>query len=180
MLLDLIAILVATATFGSQVWSSRSHFVVSELQFAAKLVIAQVIIGLLVLLSIVALYDQPTVPQSVGIGLICLSLAIFWWAVRATRQAQLRAVFTKEMPQSLVTTGPYAYVRHPFYTSYLTFWLGLAFASWSIIGAALFISTFVIYWRAAGAEEAKFMTTDMAEAYREFAATRSRFFPPFL
>ena len=179
-MLDFFVILSAVAFFASQVWSSASHFVTSDLQLAAKFVIAKVVFGLLALMAIVVVYAQPPVAQLVGILLIWLALLLFWLTVRETRQAQLRAVFTKEMPGSLVQTGPYAYVRHPFYTSYLTYWLGLAFASWSILGAVLFVVTFSIYWRAAGAEEAKFLSTDMAETYREFAATRSRFFPPFL
>lgn len=150
------------------------------MQSGAKIVIAIVIIGLITLCSIVARSDQPPMAQYIGAAILAGSLTVFWWAIRETRNAKLRAVFTTKDPHTLVQTGPYAYVRHPFYASYVLFWLGLALGSWSIIGGVFFILLFVIYWRAAADEEKKFLKTDMADAYRAFAEKRARLIPPFL
>ena len=45
-----------------------------------------------------------------------LGLAVFWWAVAATRNRRLTLAFTPDRPAFLHTSGPYAYVRHPFYS----------------------------------------------------------------
>ncbi|MEN0000860.1 MAG: isoprenylcysteine carboxylmethyltransferase family protein [Pseudomonadota bacterium] len=179
-MLDFVILLLAISVFSSQVWSTAVHFEMSEMQSGAKIVIAMVIIGLITLCSIVARFEQPPLAQYAGAAMLLGSLAVFWWAIRETRSAKLRAVFTTKNPHTLVQTGPYAYVRHPFYSSYVLFWLGLALGSWSIIGGAFFILLFIIYWRAAADEEQKFLTTDMADAYRAFADKRARLVPPFL
>ncbi|MEM1376273.1 MAG: isoprenylcysteine carboxylmethyltransferase family protein [Pseudomonadota bacterium] len=179
-MLDTLVIICTAATFASHVWSTRAHFVMSEMQPGAKLVVAKVLVGIATLSFITVYYEQPPTAQWLGLGLVCVAFILFWVTVRETRSARLRAVFTKADPASLVRTGPYAFVRHPFYTSYLTFWAGLAISSWSVIGAVFFIGSFCIYWYAAGVEEQKFLASDMADDYREFAANRARFFPPFL
>ena len=57
------------------------------------------------------------------------ALALFGWAVATTRNTELAVAFTRAQPPVLVTDGPFRYVRHPFYASYLTFWLGTAIAT---------------------------------------------------
>lgn len=58
--------------------------------------------------------------------------ALFWWAIVISRKARLRFAFDADSPDSLVTDGPYFYVRHRFHASHIIFWIGWGIATWSI------------------------------------------------
>jgi protein-S-isoprenylcysteine O-methyltransferase Ste14 len=88
--------------------------------------------------------------------------------VAASRTARLRFAFDPEGPRGLVTEGPYGYVRHPFYTSYLMFWLGWAVATGALLAALPVLLFGVIYVTAARAEERLFLASDMAGAYARY------------
>ncbi|MEO0546050.1 MAG: isoprenylcysteine carboxylmethyltransferase family protein [Pseudomonadota bacterium] len=121
--------------------------------------------------------EQSWLAQAVGFGFLIVSFVLFWITIRETSNARLLAAFDEKLPHGLLKTGPYAYVRHPFYTSYLIQWVGWAIAAWSIWAIVPVVFMFVTYWNAARDEEAKFAKTDMAEEYRAFTETTGRFFP---
>jgi protein-S-isoprenylcysteine O-methyltransferase Ste14 len=105
--------------------------------------------------------------------------ALFWAAISASRKARLRFAFDPENPHSIVTGGPYRYLRHPFYTSYLLFWSGWAIAGWSawtIVPVAIFAA---IYVTAALAEEKKFSGTALAGDYEDYKMRAGFFWPRF-
>ena len=81
------------------------------------------------------------------------SLLLFWWAVFATGRRRLPACFTSIEPVTLVTAGPYRFIRHPFYAAYLLAWSAGAVAASNplLIGSLIFM--FVLYVRAAWGEE---------------------------
>lgn len=75
------------------------------------------------------------------------ALALFGWAVATTRNTEFAVAFTQAQPPVLVTGGPFRYVRHPFYTSYLLFWLATGFATASgicWIGPAILLGCYII------------------------------------
>ena len=78
---------------------------------------------------------------------------------------------------SLVTSGPYRYVRHPFYTSYLIFWTGLALGTWSLWAVPVLIVMLVLYAVAARSEEGKFSRTEMSADYAAYRARTGMFWP---
>jgi len=59
------------------------------------------------------------------------SLALFTWSVSATFNSDFALAFAKAQPSRLMVSGPFRYVRHPFYTSYLIFWLAIFVATLS-------------------------------------------------
>jgi protein-S-isoprenylcysteine O-methyltransferase Ste14 len=121
--------------------------------------------------------DQPIAAKIVGILLQLLSYALFWFAISATRSAALLAAFTPLSPHSLVTSGPYRFVRHPFYSSYLLFWVGLAICAWSVWALVPLVGMFVTYLQAAMDEERKFGQTALATDYSQYMAKTARFIP---
>jgi protein-S-isoprenylcysteine O-methyltransferase Ste14 len=60
----------------------------------------------------------------IGLALLVLSLMLFWWAVWATRRSRLPVAFDRLQSPAIVASGPYALMRHPFYTAYSFAWLG--------------------------------------------------------
>lgn len=129
--------------------------------------------------AIVFLYDHEDYSFAIALFLYALSLGLFWWAVAVNRARPLTIAFSPDAPSHLVTAGPYAYVRHPLYLSYMLCWIAGALAT----GQALLIPTAVgmgwIYHRAAVKEEKKFAASPLAEEYLHYTDRTGRFFPRF-
>jgi protein-S-isoprenylcysteine O-methyltransferase Ste14 len=124
-------------------------------------------------------FEQPAAAQWIGLSWLAISFAVCWATVRESRNAKLLAAFDEKLPHGLLRTGPYAVVRHPFYTSYLIQWIGWAIAAWTIWALVPVVMMVTIYTVAARDEEAKFARTDMADEYAEYMKTTGRFFPRF-
>jgi protein-S-isoprenylcysteine O-methyltransferase Ste14 len=78
--------------------------------------------------------------------------------------------------KSVVTAGPFKYVRHPNYASFLLFFFGLAlwldhwlFLAWAILE--------VVIWHLAALYEERFMRGDFPQAYDEYCRHTKRFIP---
>lgn len=176
-MLDSAVTLMLLATLGAYVWSARSHFRSDRLEAGAQLIAVMVFVSAAVIAWLIWTREQNLTVQALGLLLQLVAFGVFWWAIAATRKARLLAAFTASDPQSLVTIGPYRHVRHPFYTSYILFWFASALATsvwWALV---LPVVMFVIYWRAAAGEEARFADTAMASDYAAFKRGRRRFFP---
>jgi protein-S-isoprenylcysteine O-methyltransferase Ste14 len=76
----------------------------------------------------------------------------------------------------LVTSGPYARVRHPVYTAMFGFGLSLALvsANWFFLG--FFILSLIGLWVRVPREE-KMMLEQFGEQYQEYMQRTGRFFP---
>jgi protein-S-isoprenylcysteine O-methyltransferase Ste14 len=103
-----------------------------------------------------------------GIAAHAVSGLLFWSAVRACRSLPLTAIFEADLPVRLVETGPYAYVRHPFYTAYTIFWLGGWVASGSIVTLISVPVMLGIYVHGAREEERKFARSSIAGEYADY------------
>jgi protein-S-isoprenylcysteine O-methyltransferase Ste14 len=176
-MLDYVICILGFGIIACHTWSLKYHFDMPRAPFGVK------IISLLVLssgafLSYLLLYGkQPHIAQIFGLFLLIFSLVLFLITINESRQAKLLAAFDEKKPRTLLKTGPYAFVRHPFYSSYLIQWIGWAIAAWDLWAVVPVVGMTATYWRAASEEEAKFAETPMAEAYKQYAAVTGRFFP---
>jgi protein-S-isoprenylcysteine O-methyltransferase Ste14 len=127
-LLDLVVTLVGFAVVAAYAWSLRAHFSSPAMPDGAKVITVLVIATAVAFTLLIWLGQQPVWLMLLGLALQLASAALFWRTVAASRTARLRFAFDPEGPRGLVTEGPYGYVRHPFYTSYLMFWTGWAIA----------------------------------------------------
>lgn len=106
-----------------------------------------------------------------------VSLASFAWAVHATKGARLAVAFAGTKPSALMVSGPFRYVRHPFYTSYLLFWFATCFATASSacwVGPPILLACYVV---AARKEEWLMMHGDLGADYASYASRTSMFLP---
>ncbi|WP_306117364.1 MULTISPECIES: isoprenylcysteine carboxylmethyltransferase family protein [unclassified Roseitalea] len=179
-MLDLAVTLMVLGTLVAYVWSAKAHFRSDRLEAGAKLIAMMVFAMAALIAWLTWTVEQRPAVQLAGLSLQVIAFAVFWLAIRATRKARLLAAFTDANPETLVTTGPYRYVRHPFYTSYIVFWFGGALATgvwWMFV---LAFGMLGIYWRAAQGEEARFAATALADEYAAFKKGRARFLPGIL
>jgi protein-S-isoprenylcysteine O-methyltransferase Ste14 len=105
----------------------------------------------------------------------------FWMGAAVTVAGLLFAVLAREhlgrnwshsvtikQGHELITTGPYAVVRHPIYTGVLTGFLGMAIAVSQVRGFLAFVLVFLALWIKLSIEE-HWMRSQFGEAYATYA-----------
>ncbi|HEV7276896.1 MAG TPA: isoprenylcysteine carboxylmethyltransferase family protein [Devosiaceae bacterium] len=179
MFFDVLATAVAIAVIAQYTWSMRGHFSSKSMPRGAVVISVVVLLSTALLLVLQWTLAQPAWAVLLGIALELGSLVLFWAAIRASRQARLRLAFDEENPDTLVTEGPYRYLRHPFYTSYLIFWTGWAIAVWSVWALVPLLAIAIVYVIAAKGEERKFERTTLADQYRAYKRRTGFLWPRF-
>ncbi len=174
---DLAVLLVSLATVGAYTWSVRGHFASEGMPRGAGFIALFVSGHTIAFTVLTLLWSQPLPAQLAGLVFELAAGALFVAAILASRQARLKFVFDPENPHGLVKSGPYAHIRHPFYVSYVLFWLGWAVALWTVWVIPSVILFIVLYVQAARMEEAKFAGTPLAEEYAAYRRRTGFFWP---
>jgi protein-S-isoprenylcysteine O-methyltransferase Ste14 len=172
-----LLLLSGIACFGVFTWGARAHFVRDRTAVAMHALFLLSLAGMAVFLF--ALWRAPAADwrRAVGFCLHLLAIVLFGWAVLATRQNRPALAFAGDRPDHLFRSGPYAYMRHPFYTSYLLFWLGCALGASSVILMILFPALTAIYTVAAVGEERDFSRSAIHAEYEAFRRETGFFWP---
>jgi len=119
--------------------------------------------------------DLPMLLRWSGIGLCALGGGLLLWAFRRLGKNLTDTVVTRR-EHTLVTGGPYRFVRHPFYDSVALFIAGIAVAAanWFILAAGgAVIGLLVIRTRT---EEEKLLAR-FGDPYRDYVRRTGRFLP---
>jgi protein-S-isoprenylcysteine O-methyltransferase Ste14 len=164
----LLLSLSGIAGSGSFAWGLRGHFVGDKTPGAVHVINALSLAAIAVFLFAVWETDAPDWRRAAGFFLHLLAIVLFVWAILATRQSRPALAFAGKRPNHLFRRGPYTYIRHPFYTAYLLFWLGCVVATSSLVMVVLFVSLAAIYTLAALGEERNFLRSTMRDEYEAF------------
>ena len=136
----------------------------------------------LTFLIVIALLSIPRIPLpwlyrqlwpsgiwSFGIGAIVTvgGLLFAVWA-RHYLGSNWSSAVTIKQGHELITTGPYALVRHPIYTGILTGFLGTAIALSQVRGVIGFVLIFFVLWAKLRIEE-EWMRSQFGETYATYA-----------
>lgn len=168
----------AAANLGGFAYSSRvyfdgSHLTPQNLPFALSYVGASA-------LAIGGMLHKPALNalrQSASCGALIASACVFTSAIQATRAHPLTYIFSPDRPQHLNQSGPYHYVRHPFYAAYLGTFGALALSSNHIVPLLAFAGMASVYTFQARREEAKFGDSSFSQGYKEYKQQAGLFFP---
>jgi protein-S-isoprenylcysteine O-methyltransferase Ste14 len=114
---------------------------------------------------------------AVALVLIVAGALLFGWAVIASWNARLKLIFDLDRPRFVLQSGPYAYIRHPFYAAYILYWAGCALATLHWANIAFFVGATVALAYAALVEERGFAATRRAEAYAAYRRKAGLFWP---
>jgi protein-S-isoprenylcysteine O-methyltransferase Ste14 len=106
-----------------------------------------------------------------------LALWLFGWTVGTTRAFPPTLAFDTDSPDILFCHGPYRYVRHPFYLSYMLFWIGTAIGVATPSAWAVPLVMGTLYYRAALREEQKFARSGLAPDYDAYRRQAGMFLP---
>ena len=177
LIFEVLVTLAAATSLGLAVWSGRGHFQSDKMPLGSMIIAVTILVTTALDLYLVWSREQPLAALIVGLVLQAGGISLFALTIRASREARLRMAFDEGNPRGLVREGPYRYVRHPFYVSYIIYFSGFAIATWSIVAIFPIAIILVIYITAARMEEAKFANTAMAAEYEEYRRTTGFFFP---
>ncbi len=115
-----------------------------------------------------------TAMQVGGVVLTIVGLMILIWARLHIGQYYTEYIEVQENHQ-VITTGPYAYVRHPIFTAFFLVAFGWLLVNPSISTALIFAYTLIDYIGAAKQEEK--LLLEQASGYAEYTIRTPRFFP---
>jgi protein-S-isoprenylcysteine O-methyltransferase Ste14 len=169
--------IVSLATLAQHAWAYRGHFA-SEVMPPGALLLTLVVLGAAAA-NLWALWTGPLfVPAMLGgLAVELASICLFWLTIAASRAAGLRLAFDPSLPRSVLRQGPYRVVRHPFYTSYILFWIGWTIATWSVWSLPPLVAMLVIYVLAAQGEEGNFARSPHAAEYDAYRRQAGMFWP---
>jgi steroid 5-alpha reductase family enzyme len=171
-------LLLLMACFSSFAWALRRHFVSSRMSVLMRLTATLgTVLAIVQVIAIFAAQGFGAIRSVSSFLFYNASLASFWWTVSATRTQRLSVAFSADRPGFLLQSGPYRFVRHPFYLTYSLFWIaGLVAAPrwYSFIGVAVMLS---LYVSAAKMEEAKFAHSGLQDLYESYRAQTGMFLP---
>jgi protein-S-isoprenylcysteine O-methyltransferase Ste14 len=89
---------------------------------------------------------------TVAAAIYATGLALFAWACHETWRRPLPLAFSLTSPAEFVRTGPFAFVRHPFYTAYALTWVAGVVATGSLVLTCLTAPIVSMYVHAARGE----------------------------
>jgi len=119
---------------------------------------------------------MPVELKTLGALVLLISLYISFLTMRENPYSSAVVRVQKERAQTVISTGPYRYVRHPMYTGACLFFLGTALllGSWyGVLCTPVFIGLFAV--RAVLEER---LLREELEGYAEYTArVKYRFFP---
>ena len=166
--------------------SQATHEPLDRMQEGLFLLIAVRLSGVVVWLGVVAFLIDPawmawsslSLPlwlRWIGVGFGVLAAALMLWTMRRLGKNLTDTVVTRR-EHTLVTRGPYRWVRHPFYDS-AAMWvtgIGMLAANWFILATGVFaIGVLVVRTRI---EEEKLLAR-FGDPYRAYVARTGRFLP---
>ena len=110
-----------------------------------------------------------------GAGLSVAMLPLLWWMFQSLDK-NLTATSGTRATQTLITNGPYRWIRHPLYTFGGLFWLGICIlcAQWF---AALMLSAGLVVLRFRTTREEANLIEKFGDEYRSYMDRTGRFFP---
>lgn len=110
-------------------------------------------------------------------SLVLACLVLFFYCSAIIRSNKLSIVFSADSPEFHISRGPYAFVRHPFYTSYILTYAALAFVAQDVLLTVLCLGMFLTYYSAARYEEKKFLASNLKNSYQNYQIQTGMFFP---
>jgi protein-S-isoprenylcysteine O-methyltransferase Ste14 len=120
--------------------------------------------------------NMPAWLQCLGAVLLLASFWLFYLTFRENTFLSPAVRIQRERAQTVVSTGPYQYVRHPMYAGFVLFAFGTALllgSWWGVLGALVLIG--LVAWRAVREEQVLQKELDGYSAY--MTRVRYRFVP---
>lgn len=177
LVLDAASTILSLAISQAFNWAVTGHFKSDKMPTGMRLVLLASTITGLAMLALLWTSSQPPGAQLVGMAIEVCGLGLFAAAIAATKRFRFRLAFDDGVPDQLVMSGPYRYIRHPFYASYLIFWVGFAVMTYSWLSLPLLLLMMTIYSLAARDEDRRLAGSNLAEQHALYRQRAGMFWP---
>ncbi len=174
-----IGLVVNVLFLGAGAWASARHFSRDEREprGATLLTIATITGTGLNLWHAIAHRDDVGLDADLAIAISLAAFILFFAAVRATRHGGLSLAFSNQTPDAVVDRGIYRIIRHPFYASYILYWVSwLPLTSFDPL-ACLMAGLMIAAYKLAARKEERLLTQRLGRSYSGFAQRTWRFLP---
>lgn len=178
--LFIAAIVAALGSFASGLWGAQRHFVVNSQAPRGMWILTLLSLAAWTWFGVRLARFGLGSAAGFGIAAMVAAMALFWYAVATTRLRPPAIAFTPTQPSTFYSRGPYRFVRHPFYLSYVLFWVGTSLVTPGLLSWVVPVLFAAIYFRLAVREEVTFMHSEFATAYRDYQRSVGMFFPKLL
>ncbi len=185
-----ISVLIANMSIAMyhRLQAAKSGEKISRVEEGKVILFLRVVGGLTLWLSILAYAIFPrsmewstlsvvTLLRWIAVGFAVLSVPMLYWVLRNLGRNLTDTVVLRKN-HTLVTTGPYRWIRHPFYTVVFgsLFFLSLLAANW-FIGLMTILMFIIIVIRTDKEEE--MLIKRFGDDYRRYMQRAGRFLPRF-
>ncbi len=109
--------------------------------------------------------------------LMTISLALYEWARHTVWRRQFGIAFADRVPEAVCTEGPYRWVRHPLYMSYLIAYLAVLVALPHWLTATVFLVNVAVFVLAARDDERRLAGSALAADYAAYRERTGMFLP---
>lgn len=109
--------------------------------------------------------------------LLLCSLVLYEWARHVIWGRRFYLAWSNSVPDSLCQDGPYAWIRHPIYASYILAFLAELVALPTIATLVIFIFNAALFTHAAFSDERSLATSTLATEYALYKKRTGLFWP---
>jgi protein-S-isoprenylcysteine O-methyltransferase Ste14 len=114
---------------------------------------------------------------AIGAGLAFLSVLLYEWTRRTVVDRHFYAGLAGEVPPAVCEAGPYRYVRHPFYASYMIAFVSMAVAFPSWVTGVVCLANMALFVYMAMHDERVLSGSALAFPYRAYQGRVGMFLP---
>jgi protein-S-isoprenylcysteine O-methyltransferase Ste14 len=115
----------------------------------------------------------------VAAALLVISAALYEWARHTIWRRRFGIAFADQVPEAVCVEGPYRWVRHPLYVSYLVAYLAVLVALPHWLTAAVFAVNIALFVFAARSDERNLAASALAADYAAYRERTGMFVPRF-
>ena len=137
-----------------------------------------IVVGVTHALALQVLDSASDLWAGIGIAMYAVSLALFLAAIEASRRVPMTRTFVYEPKCStILTQGPYRFIRHPIYLSYSLAWSAAPVATHNLLLGLTAVGMIVCYVASAQAEERLMLNGPRGRQFEEWSKRTWRLIP---
>jgi protein-S-isoprenylcysteine O-methyltransferase Ste14 len=134
----------------------------------------------MVCVLVMGLFYGLLVPAALCGAILALgSVMLYEWARRTVVDRNFYVGLAGEVPPAVCDAGPYRYVRHPFYVSYMVAFVGVAVAFPSVIVTGVCVFNIGLFVYMALDDEKALLASPVAADYQAYRRQVGMFVPRF-
>jgi protein-S-isoprenylcysteine O-methyltransferase Ste14 len=172
-----VVLIVGLFAYALMAVVARTHFASTTWPRAALLARVPSDLGVITFAYLMWRDRHSSAMLALALCVFAASIALLLWSRSATRALRLKIAFDPEPPHTVMREGPYRYIRHPFYASYVLFWLGCAMATMHPLSLLFLFASTAFLLTAALGEERAFASSPFAMDYQAYRRTAGLMWP---